>query len=66
MTYKIMPKQSLDINGYYDIKRGKTIVSYCKICRQQRVHRCVGSKKDGQEILYRFQCTACKERLNKR
>ena len=64
MTLKILPKHTLDINGYYYMKRGKTMPSYCKTCRQQQVHRCIGSKQDGNAILYKFECVVCKERLN--
>jgi len=61
--FKIIPKHTLDINGYTYMKIGKTIVSYCNICKNQQVHNCVGSKIYGKEVLYRFECSMCKEKL---
>jgi hypothetical protein len=62
--YKIIPYFVLKNNGYHTINIGSKIPSYCDSCKQQSIHRCIGSKLDGNETLYRFECTACKEKLD--
>jgi len=63
LTHKIIPNYTLKINGFYDMTPGKTLPSYCRACRRQQLHRCTGEKQKGNETLYRFECTTCKEKL---
>lgn len=62
MTYKYVEKKVLKDTGWiYGLKRTRYIVSYCEVCRCQRVHYYV--RDCFSKIL--FECSFCKENKNK-
>ena len=60
---KTIPYHALKINGWITIHEGTLLPSYCDVCQRQSIHRCIGMKQDGQETLYRFECTVCRDKL---
>ena len=64
MTEIRISRKELSDKGWHNIDIGKQIISYCEQCKCQRVHYCNGKKWEKGQLILRFYCSKCKERLD--
>jgi len=59
MTVKQIFRLELSDKGWYGIREGSHLVSYCAKCQCQRCHYCIGKEWVNGDWLFSFRCNSC-------